>query len=78
MSKSDRFWEVIDLCAVHARCLIPLTVVCQLPADTVEERIMELQERKLKMLGAIIEQPDSELKAKGRSLTEADWRALLS
>lgn len=39
---------------------------------------MELQERKLKMLGAIIEQPDSELKAKGRSLTEADWRALLS
>ena len=39
---------------------------------------MELQERKLKMLGAIIEQSDSELKAKASRLTAADWTALLS
>lgn len=47
-------------------------------AGTVEEKIMELQERKLKMLGAIIEQPDSALKAKASRLTAADWTALLS
>jgi hypothetical protein len=39
---------------------------------------MELQERKLKMLGAIIEQPDSVLKTKASMLTAADWTALLS
>ena len=39
---------------------------------------MELQERMLKMLGAIIEQPDSALKAKPNRLTAADWTALLS
>ena len=39
---------------------------------------MELQERKLKMLGDIIEQPDSALKAKASMLTAADWTALLS
>ena len=47
-------------------------------AGTVEEKIMELQERKLKMLGAIIEQPDSALKTKASMLTVADWTALLS
>ena len=47
-------------------------------ADTVEERIMQLQERKLKMLGAIIEQPDSTLEARPHRMTEADWTALLS
>ncbi|KAL0051821.1 hypothetical protein WJX82_002688 [Trebouxia sp. C0006] len=47
-------------------------------AGTVEEKIMELQERKLKMLGAIIEQPDSALKTKGNKLNAADWTALLS
>ncbi|DBA87227.1 TPA: hypothetical protein ACH3X1_004293 [Trebouxia sp. C0004] len=47
-------------------------------AGTVEEKIMELQERKLKMLGAIIEQPDCALKAKSSRLTAADWTALLS
>ncbi len=39
---------------------------------------MELQERKLKMLGAIIEQPDSALRVKASRLTAADWTALLS
>ncbi|DBA90860.1 TPA: hypothetical protein ACH3X2_004264, partial [Trebouxia sp. C0005] len=47
-------------------------------AGTVEEKIMKLQERKLKMLGAIIEQPDSALKAQKSRLTAADWTALLS
>ncbi len=35
-------------------------------------------ERKIKMLGAIIEQSDSALKARASKLTEADWMALLS
>lgn len=40
---------------------------------------MELQERKIKLLGAIIEQTDATtLKAKGGKMTEADWNALLS
>ena len=39
---------------------------------------MEVQERKLKMLGAIIEQPDSALKTIGSKLNAADWTALLS
>ncbi|KAL3158216.1 hypothetical protein ABBQ38_010470 [Trebouxia sp. C0009 RCD-2024] len=48
-------------------------------AGTVEEKIMELQERKIKLLGAIIEQTDATtLKAKGGKMTEADWNALLS
>lgn len=54
------------------------TTVCTAVVDTVEERIMELQERKLKMLGAIIEQKDSALGAKPSRTTEADWEALLS
>ena len=47
-------------------------------ADTVEEGIMEVKQRKLKMLGAITEQPDSTLEARPNRLTEADWTALLS
>ena len=54
------------------------SLVCDTHADTVEERIMELQERKLKMLGAIIEQSDSALRVRANKLTEADWNALLS
>lgn len=48
-------------------------------AGTVEEKILELQERKIKMLGAVIEQSDAPtLKARGNRMTEADWNALLS
>lgn len=39
---------------------------------------MELQERKIQMLGAIIEQSDSMLRARANKMTEADWVALLS
>ena len=49
------------------------------PAGTVEEKIIELQERKIKMMGAIIEPSDgATLKVKGNRMTEADWNALLS
>lgn len=49
------------------------------PAETVEEKIMELQERKIKMMGSIIESSDAaSLQGKGNRMTEADWNALLS
>ena len=47
-------------------------------ADTIEEKIIQLQEHKLKMLEAIIEPSDSALRAKAGKLTAADWTALLS
>ena len=47
-------------------------------AETVEERIIEMQERKIKMLGAIIEQSEAAGKAHVSKMTEADWIALLS
>ena len=48
-------------------------------AETIEEKIMELQERKIRMMGAIIEPSDAaSLQSKGSRMTEADWNALLS
>ena len=48
-------------------------------AETIEEKIMELQERKIRMMGAIIEPSDAaSLQSKASRVTEADWNALLS